>query len=90
MNVSDINLNWSTKHPIAVFRGSATGCGVTPETNDRIGISLISKALKAQGKNNLLDAGRTGFNLRDKKMSGGPVSFFKYKDWVLKNQIEFS
>ena len=83
MNVSDINLNWSTKHPIAVFRGSATGCGVTPETNDRIGISLISKALKAQGKNNLLDAGLTGFNLRDKKMSGGPVSFFKYKDYGL-------
>jgi hypothetical protein len=83
MNVSNINLEWSTKRPMGVFRGSATGCGVTPETNDRIGISLISKHLKDTGRNDIIDAGLTGFNLRDKKISGGPVSFFKYRDYGL-------
>ena len=88
MNVSDITESWDVKQPIAVFRGSATGCGVTPHNNDRIAVSLISNQLKSMGNNSIMDAGLTGFNLRDKKISGGPISFFKYKDAGLDRTVE--
>jgi hypothetical protein len=88
MNVSDIVESWDQKHPIAVFRGSATGCGVTPHNNDRIAVSLISNQLRSMGNNSIMDAGLTGFNLRDKKISGGPVAFFKYKDAGLDSTVE--
>ena len=48
------NYTWSKKKNIAVFRGGASGCGYTPETNMRIKISTIQSPY--------LDAGIVGKN----------------------------
>ena len=82
-------MKFGCKVPIAVFRGSATGCGVTADTNDRILVSLISKELREnRGINNIIDAGLTGFNMRDKKISGGNVGYFKYREAGLSNTVD--
>ena len=45
----------------AVFRGTATGRGITPETNVRMRIAVFGAA-----RPDLVDAGVTGYNTRDK------------------------
>jgi hypothetical protein len=64
--------DWSNKKPIAVFRGSSTGRGVTIETNQRLKISYMSSLNLIDKKDNLpyLDAGITKWNLRPRKLSG--------------------
>jgi hypothetical protein len=79
MEQDTVNSNWNKKIPKAVFRGSATGCGVTPETNQRVKLAQISKS-----STDLMDAGLVGLNLRDKKFIGEPVNFLRYKDLNLK------
>jgi hypothetical protein len=37
------NTNWSTKKNMAVFAGSATGCGTTPDNNPRLHLYEIAK-----------------------------------------------
>jgi hypothetical protein len=64
----DIELDWDNKKPIAIFRGSATGCGVTDEDNMRIKATILSKEYP-----NLLDAGLTAFNRRPKKAFNKPL-----------------
>jgi hypothetical protein len=65
--LGELNLDWDSKTPTAVFRGSASGCGYTVDTNPRIKISKISQIL--QDKDNsiemqtLLDAGLTSKSL---------------------------
>jgi hypothetical protein len=61
----------------AFFRGNASGAGTDADTNQRINVALICKTWTAKkqnkiGKDNvpLLDAGITGFNVRDKKRIG--------------------
>lgn len=34
-------LDWEKKKSIAVFRGSSTGCGITPETNQRLKLATM-------------------------------------------------
>ena len=65
-------IKWSNKKPIAVFRGSSTGRGVTIETNQRLKISYMSSLNLIDNKDNLpyLDAGITKWNLRPRKLSG--------------------
>lgn len=53
---------WIAKESRAVFRGSSTGCGVTPETNQRIKISQIQHPY--------LDAGLTSLT-KQLKYDGG-------------------
>lgn len=65
--------NWADKKPIAVFRGSSTGCGITVETNARLKVASLS----AQGEKDgdglpFLDAGITKWNLRPRKVKGNP------------------
>lgn len=57
---------WHEKKPVAVFRGTSTGSGLTPETNMRIRIALMSQ------ETNLLDAGITKWNLRPRKIKDCP------------------
>ena len=67
-----IKIKWSEKKPIAVFRGSSTGRGVTIETNERLKIAYMS-SLKIVDKNDnlpYLDAGITKWNIRPRKLSG--------------------
>ena len=43
--VGSAQLDWNSKKPIAVFRGSPTGCGYTPETNMRIKLAMMQSGL---------------------------------------------
>ena len=79
---------WNKKVPTAVFRGSATGCGITPDTNQRLKISLLSKNWKEDirynEQNNIdgipfLNAGIVSYNVRDKKDIGKPIDFINIK-----------
>lgn len=61
---------WNNKIPIAVFRGSSTGSGVTTETNIRLKACYMTHLLdkKYNGKNPYLDAGINKWNLRFRKL----------------------
>lgn len=64
-------VSWKTKKPIAVFRGSSTGSGITIETNTRLKLAYISKTTKSDSDGlPLLDAGITDWNLRPRKLQG--------------------
>ena len=67
---------WDAKKSTAVWRGKATGCGVTVETNQRLHLYLISKQWETE-KPGLLDAGVTGWNIREKVWRGGEVDFLR-------------
>ena len=58
--------NWSKKIPMAVFRGSATGCGVTPESNPRLKLIEIAKKFPK-----LIDAKLIGLNDKIKVQEDG-------------------
>jgi hypothetical protein len=65
---------WSDKIATAFFRGSATGVGITPETNQRLRLATLSGEWTEQHEGvPLLDAGITSWNTRDKKAQGEPV-----------------
>lgn len=55
-------IKWSAKKNTAVFRGSATGAGVTPDTNVRL--SVVDACHSGRVPN--LDAGITSWSIRDK------------------------
>lgn len=64
-------ISWKDKKPIAIFRGSTTGCGVTIETNPRLKLAYLSKVTPKDADGlPLLDAGITGWNLRPRKYQG--------------------
>ena len=74
---------WAQKSATALFRGTATGGGVTPETNQRLNLAWRSKqwerdAVKG-GSVPFLDCKITGWNFRDKKVSGSPMVFINRK-----------
>jgi len=84
MDQEDIELNWDKKTPTAFFRGTATGCGKTIETNPRLNISYLSKIWEendSYNKNNpidnikYLDAGVTSWNISDKKYTNENLSY---------------
>jgi hypothetical protein len=60
---------WNDRKSIAVFRGSATGCGTTIKTNQRLHLASLN--------NENLDAKLTSLNLRDKVYNGSKISFLK-------------
>ena len=84
MEEDDITLDWDAKKSVAVFRGSATGCGNTPEDNQRIQLAQMAKQDEAvRGNASVLDAGLVGMSARDKKVQGKPVDFFRHKNYDL-------
>lgn len=54
-----ILLDWDSKKPLAVFRGSATGCGITPRSNVRLRAAVVSRA-----RPDLLDAELTAVSAK--------------------------
>ena len=66
----NFTIKWEDKKPIAVFRGSSTGSGVTIDTNQRLKIAYISSLNKIDKTDNLpfIDAGITKWNVRLKKL----------------------
>jgi len=87
MELDDITLDWDQKLPKAVFRGSATGCGTTPENNQRILISQMATEYKTR---NLWDIGLVGMPTRDKKVQGKPIDFFRHKKYNLSTKPRMS
>ena len=84
MEKDDITSDWEKKIAKAIFRGSATGCGTTPENNQRIHLAQLSKDLSKNPKTkDLMDAGLVGKNLRDKKYMGKEIDFFRHRDYDL-------
>lgn len=70
---------WDSKKPIAIFRGSSTGCGTTVHNNIRLKLCQLSydlsTRLKKESKNiesKILDAGITKWNIRPRKYQGEP------------------
>ena len=81
----DFSTPWEQKVPIAVFRGSNTGCGTTIETNPRLKVADIS--VKTQPDENgipYLDAGITKWNVRPRKLENSD-----YLQTVDKNSFPF-
>jgi len=69
----EFNIIWDSKKPIAVFRGSTTGCGYTADTNMRIKLSTM--------KSEFIDAGITQYVKRlrfDPKEGLGQLDRNKY------------
>ena len=71
-----INLNWKTKKNICIFRGKATGCGITLDTNMRLKASYLSTIHPK-----ILDAGVTDWNAKPKKYSCQPIKIINPKDF---------
>jgi hypothetical protein len=85
-NRSAHDVEWSERVATAIFRGNATGPGVTPHTNQRLALAELSfkwahDPLLADGNPvdgvRFLDAGVVGINLRDRKMKGRPMTYIK-------------
>ncbi len=80
-NFRNFERNWSEKKATAFFRGTATGGGTTIETNQRLHLSLLSYIWDQERKNSsdtpYLDAKITGWNKRDKKIAGVPMTYIK-------------
>ena len=103
VDTSVLNTSWDTKKNVAMFRGSSTGCGSTPETNQRLGISVIMKNMinnndkdtkenKNLGKHNdtdMFDVGLTGINTRDKKYSGENVKFIDPEEYTTVKKLTY-
>lgn len=79
INEKTDKISFEDKIPTAVFRGKATGCGVSIETNPRLKIAYLNHLWKNDNKfnqfNNIdgysfLNAGITGWNRRDKVNNG--------------------
>jgi hypothetical protein len=88
VNKSLVISDWDKKKATAIFRGSATGCGISPDTNQRLKIAelsyLWSKDKKYNYQNEIdgipyLNAGVVGWNKRDKKFMGKPVDIINVK-----------
>jgi len=77
--LENINTDWGSKKSVCIFRGSATGCGITVENNMRLKAADLSV-----DHGDILDAGITEWNARMKKYMGLPVdiidpSTFRFK-----------
>jgi hypothetical protein len=86
--ISIKKIDWDKKIPTAIFRGSATGCGINTNTNQRLHISLISHNWKSNKLYNefnpvdkipYLNAGVVSFNARYKKDFGEKVDIINPK-----------
>jgi hypothetical protein len=114
-NLKKFEKPWSEKVPVAFFRGSATGGGVTCETNQRLRVAEIdflwSQHPDVNGSNHhqngnngnnnnninnnnnngypFLDAKIVGWNMRDKKIAQGRMTFIHRKDFSLEGGKQF-
>jgi hypothetical protein len=65
----------------AFFRGTATGGGTTIENNQRLKVAFLSAEWSDDsvkgGEEPYLDAAIVGWNLRDKKVADGPMTFLR-------------
>eukprot|EP01038_Epipyxis_sp_PR26KG_P014521 gene14521-19494_t len=92
-NLKKFERPWDEKVPIAFFRGTATGGGVTVETNQRVHLAQVSYDWSLLPEYNgsipsinnghpFIDAKITGWNLRDKKISNSKMTFLHTKNFL--------
>ena len=74
-----LQLDWKKKKNICVFRGSATGCGMSLDNNMRLKAAQLSL-----DNPKILDAGITDWKSRDKKYIGEPIKIINPKDFKFK------
>ena len=83
---------WEEKRPTALFRGTATGGGITEDTNQRLKAAALSHRWLRQSNHEkkvdgtyepppLLDAAITGWNKRDKKTHMGVMNCIAHKNF---------
>ena len=85
-----LNYDWKTKKPVCIFRGSATGCGITLDTNMRLKAADLSLDYPK-----ILDAGITKWNSKPKKYKNKPIMIineagFRFKLASMINDVEKS
>ena len=77
---------WAERRATAIFRGNSTGPGTTPATNQRLAVALLSARWSRDPRYNeknpvdgvpFLDGGVVGWNLRDRKLQGGAMTYIK-------------
>ena len=78
---------WAERAATAIFRGGSTGPGTRPENNQRIRLAQLAQEWarpgSPYGRGNavdgvpFLDAGLVGWNLRDRKLQGQPMTYIK-------------
>jgi len=81
----NINTKWDEKKSVCIFRGGATGCGITIETNMRLKAANLSLDHK-----DILDAGITNWKARMRKYKNKAIdiidpSKFRFK---IANEID--
>lgn len=82
------NTNWDLKKNMAIFRGSATGCGTTPENNPRLRLYELAK-----NNSKIMDVKLIGLNDKIKVDEEGYVKVidkFKYPKMDKKYKEEYS
>jgi hypothetical protein len=71
--------------PTAFFRGTATGGGTTIHNNQRLMVAHLAHSWKDDpekgGEIPFLDAAIVGWNMRDKKISSGPMTFLRSNEF---------
>ena len=81
-SILEFKTKWENKKPTCVFRGGATGCGITPETNMRIkGCKLSYEWSQDNDKKDLLDAKLTSWNNSRPKFYKGKLVKLKESDF---------
>jgi hypothetical protein len=88
--LDQLNYDWKTKKNMCVFRGSATGCGITLETNMRLKAADLSLDYP-----DLLNAGITKWNSKPKKYKNKPIMIinengFRFKLATMISDVEKS
>lgn len=77
----------------AFFRGTATGGGTTIDNNQRVKVAYLSHEWKDDpekgGEEPFLDAAIVGWNLRDKKVAEGPMTFLRSSNFKFKGGKQF-
>jgi hypothetical protein len=77
-NLKKFDKQWIEKKDVAFFRGTATGGGVTADTNQRLKVAVLSEEWKDDPRYaGYLDAKIVGWNFRDKKMSGKQMTYIR-------------
>lgn len=74
---------WSSKKNKAIFRGSSSGCGTTPNNNQRIRLGQIAQIKEMK---DLMDVGILGTNIRDKKYIDDAIDYYDYKKYKFENK----
>jgi len=73
--------NWESKKKMAVFRGSATGCGTTPENNPRLRLYELAKK-----NSDIMDVKLIGLNEKIKVDENGYVQMINSKNYPRMNK----